>query len=285
MGMIVFLVSRSRLYSNVFLSLVFITVRSNAYVCFVANAPRSCSNCDKQQQFALFVMGRAQKKQIELAQKFENAKQQLQQNQSIQNCRTNTSNDGGAETIRCVNATNTEIQQRQTARSEFSMLLPKYKPPVNVEDLSVSSQRPVAYKPQNSAKKSGNMKKTQIEGQTKIASYDEEVEFLSDIDNDQSRPVSTIARRIHFESLINVRTKQPLGPIGAATLVPWVPPYLYRYILILVDPRKQSTEWRTALQYIESNQRKDSCNIIAITADTCDDIDAYVCTLTLWEVP
>ena len=62
------------------------------------------------------------------------------------------------------------------------------------------------------------------------------------------------AQRQHFESLISIDTERPLGPIEAAKLVPWVPPYLQEYLVVVADPRSQSVEWRQAIQYLHSER-------------------------------
>jgi hypothetical protein len=69
----------------------------------------------------------------------------------------------------------------------------------------------------------------------------------------QKQDEAKTAQRIHFESLIDVETSRPLGAIGAAQLVPWVPPYLTDCLIVLVDPRANSGDLRQALKYVTSN--------------------------------
>ena len=60
------------------------------------------------------------------------------------------------------------------------------------------------------------------------------------------------AQRIHFEELIDVSTSTALGVIGAAKLVPWVPPYLKSCLIVFVDPRTNSNDLRRTIQYLSS---------------------------------
>jgi hypothetical protein len=79
------------------------------------------------------------------------------------------------------------------------------------------------------------------------------------------------AKRFHFEGLVSLKTAQPLGSMGAAKLVPWVPPYLQDYLMVLADPRKQSSDLRRAIQYLlsSSNNLKPDvlAQVVVISAD------------------
>jgi hypothetical protein len=82
-----------------------------------------------------------------------------------------------------------------------------------------------------------------------------------------------VAKRIHFEQLFSMEnmasSSQPLGPIGAAQLVPWVPPYLTNYLMVLADPRKHSGDLRQAILYLTSNLALDILpNVVVITSDS-----------------
>ena len=61
------------------------------------------------------------------------------------------------------------------------------------------------------------------------------------------------AKRQHFESLIDATTSAPLGPIGAAKLVPWVPPFLKKGLIVFVDPRSNSKDLRRTMLYHASS--------------------------------
>jgi hypothetical protein len=82
-----------------------------------------------------------------------------------------------------------------------------------------------------------------------------------------------VAKRIHFEQLVAMETmssssQQPLGPIGAAQLVPWVPPYLTNYLVVLADPRKQSGDLRQTIAYLASNLAPNILpQVVVITGD------------------
>lgn len=48
---------------------------------------------------------------------------------------------------------------------------------------------------------------------------------------------------------MDVETAAPLGAIGAANLVPWVPPFLKTGLIVFVDPRSNSNDLRRAMKY------------------------------------
>ena len=94
-------------------------------------------------------------------------------------------------------------------------------------------------------------------------SFDDEQAFLPDIQAGKTKQKvvkkkkpptpkpkkKKIAQRIHFEKLIGVETNQALGAMGAAELVPWVPPFLVDKLVVLCDPRQSSADLRKALHY------------------------------------
>eukprot|EP00980_Cylindrotheca_fusiformis_P028612 scaffold22620_cov131-Cylindrotheca_fusiformis.AAC.7 len=96
------------------------------------------------------------------------------------------------------------------------------------------------------------------------------------------------AQRIHFESLIDVQTSTELGSIGAAKLVPWVPPYLNDCLIVFADPRTNSAELRQSIKYVaskcsyaeddsaEGKTKKQSIvdQVVFITADSVPEIQA-----------
>lgn len=81
-----------------------------------------------------------------------------------------------------------------------------------------------------------------------------------------------IAQRQFFEALLDMETSKVLGPIGAAQLVPWVPPYLTDCLVVFADPRANSGDLRQTLKYLISslNNQPDkfSQQIAFITADS-----------------
>jgi hypothetical protein len=80
------------------------------------------------------------------------------------------------------------------------------------------------------------------------------------------------AKRIDFETLISLETSRALGPMEAAKLVPWVPPYLSDYMIVLADPRQQSGDLRQAMAYLASNMKVDVLqNIVVITPDSSEE--------------
>ena len=69
----------------------------------------------------------------------------------------------------------------------------------------------------------------------------------------QQQPYDTTSsQRSHFEALLDVSTNTRLGPIGAATLVPWVPPYRTACLLVFCDPRTASDDLRRTIDYVAS---------------------------------
>jgi hypothetical protein len=77
-----------------------------------------------------------------------------------------------------------------------------------------------------------------------------------------------VARRRDFESLVALESSRPLGPMGAAQLVPWVPPYLADYLVVVADPRKQSGDLRQSIQYLTANLAPEILSqVMVISAD------------------
>ena len=110
-----------------------------------------------------------------------------------------------------------------------------------------------------------NAKKRQKKVNAKKAQAEKEGE-----DDDKDRPLQEgdIASRYDFDRLISCETGTALGPMLSAQLVPWVPPFAADYLIILADPRAQSSDLRRSVQYISSNTAPDvRRQVIAITAD------------------
>jgi len=86
-----------------------------------------------------------------------------------------------------------------------------------------------------------------------------------------------IARRGDFETLFCCDSGGPVGPIDAARLVPWVPPFVADYIVILADPRAQSHDLRRTVQYLTSNLAPDVLrHTIAINSDEVTETEAWI---------
>jgi hypothetical protein len=88
-----------------------------------------------------------------------------------------------------------------------------------------------------------------------------------------------IAQRRHFEKLIALESSQPLGAMEAAKMVPWVPPYIHNYLVVLADPRKQSSDLRQSIQYLTSSNLEPAIplsQVIVISADPVGEITRYV---------
>ena len=112
-------------------------------------------------------------------------------------------------------------------------------------------------------------------------SFDDEQSFLPDIQAGKIKqkvvkkkkapaPLSQNpkknAERIHFEALINVETNKALGAMGAAELVPWVPPFLVDKLIVVCDPRQSSADLRAAVQYLKGLENT-RLRVVGITAD------------------
>ena len=67
--------------------------------------------------------------------------------------------------------------------------------------------------------------------------------------------------------MVSCESSAPLGPINAARLVPWVPPFVADYMVIVADPRAQSGDLRKTIQYLTSNNPDILERVIAINSD------------------
>jgi len=93
-------------------------------------------------------------------------------------------------------------------------------------------------------------------------------EAVKEEDEDKPLQEGDVARRGDFETLISRESSAPLGPIDAARLVPWVPPFVADYMVIVADPRAQSGDLRKTIQYLTSNTSPDILErVIAISSD------------------
>jgi len=100
-------------------------------------------------------------------------------------------------------------------------------------------------------------------------------------ENDDLRTQTVVveARRKHFESLIDIATTAPLGAIGAAKLVPWVPPFLKKGLIVFVDPRSNSKDLRRTMKYHASSSLSLSSgdiDIVFVTADSAGETQAWL---------
>jgi peroxiredoxin len=78
---------------------------------------------------------------------------------------------------------------------------------------------------------------------------------------------------------VEVETSQPLGPMKAASLVPWVPPFLCNCLVVIADPRRQSTDLYKSIQYLEAQSSSSSepmaFQTIVISADSVPEMMAW----------
>jgi hypothetical protein len=277
----------SRLYNHDFPSLVVaiayaITatiIQTNEHTNLVLATAEIRHGFQANELLSLLGVGKSHKKQADLSRKLELAKQQQILN-FVPTNNVTTTKSNIVELKHGDGAVSSDDERLEMERSEFSLLLAQYKPPIDTQDAFRSSQIPVEFKAKKPLPKVRLPKKapSKKDAPTRATVTPSTGSTVDDV----PLQVGDKAHRIHFETLMDVRTKQPLGSMGAAKLVPWVPPFIHRNIIIVADPRKQSSEFRAALQYLESSQKQKetSSNIVAITADTSDEVIAYVQHIT-----
>mmetsp|Transcript_27775 Transcript_27775/g.58220 ORF Transcript_27775/g.58220 Transcript_27775/m.58220 type:complete len:376 (-) Transcript_27775:768-1895(-) len=121
---------------------------------------------------------------------------------------------------------------------------------------------------------------------------EKEMKVLQEQQREKERQKDKVYRiesqRLHFESLIDVETSAPLGAIGAAKLVPWVPPFVKIGLIVLADPRSNSNDLRKAMKYQHSshskleadgngvNNNKNEIDVVFITADSVGETNAWL---------
>ena len=206
----------------------------------------------------LSALGKSQKKQVDLARKLD----------LLKNPRKNDHGSESANDAKTDNGLDTTIQHDAT-RSEFVRLLATYIPPPETKRM-IATQPPVFDKLETE-QRIASKPKNPAPRRKKAANAPSQTESLEDIPLDQG----DTAKRRHFEPLISVSTKLPLGPIAAAQLVPWVPPYLSRYLIAVADPRRQSAELRAVLQVLMADTGPEVLsNMVAIVADAPEETNA-----------
>jgi len=95
-----------------------------------------------------------------------------------------------------------------------------------------------------------------------------------------------IARRPDFETLVSCASAKPLGNIEAAKLVPWVPPFLADYMVVLVDPRTQSGDLRKTLMYLSSTlEPRILEQLICINADSVAETTSWMNRAQMLDMP
>jgi hypothetical protein len=228
---------------------------TNGAASFVMIARRRYHQHQRQHLNRLLWMGKgfnsAKNKQAALAKKMELARKQK----------------GGKEAA--VAEEQEERQGEDSEHEEFAKLLSSNLPPPEpaVEKIFTSQQPAFQQKPSPEQKKRSSGPKVKARDlkkrkrKAKASERDEELEAA-----EESVVVlreGDAARRGDFDALIDIRTGQPVGAIRAAQLVPWVPPYLTDSLIVLADPRRQSTDMRQAIQHLQHAPHE----IIFVTAD------------------
>jgi hypothetical protein len=196
-----------------------------------------------ERETCLSALGKAQNKQAELARKLELAKKQQREGVDDES-----------------NPVDEMKEQMEHERFEFAQLLAKnIQAPIQREKTFTKSEIPSipSNRPKAKSKSVKQRKKHSIEEENPV-----------ELSEKQPLKEGDVAKRRHFEPLVSVATKQPMGPMAAAQLVPWVPPYLSTYMIVLADPRKQSPELRSVLQILASNIAPNVLSqVVAISAD------------------
>lgn len=227
-------------------------------------------------------------KQAALAEKMKLAKKQ-QSNEEV-----DTSDGTGVASIKPADRENdsnftqseNDAPKGDSAHAEFAKLLANSKPPRK------SSSSAVAMKPKFGPVAPGsNMAKFSKHKRTKSKTSDEirhqqkpsTAEHEPEMDDTLPLHHGDKARRRDFEFLVDVTTSKALGPVRAASLAPWVPPFVVDYLVILADPRPQSSEWRRAVEYAHSTfntkptkSKQDRLHFMAITTEPTKETTAWM---------
>lgn len=240
---------------------------------------------EKRQSTTTLDMGKgfqsAKNKQAALAQKMQQAKQQQHPSGSDQDNASGGTDKQDKETA--TNKTDKKLKNdNDDMRAEFRKLLATNLPPSessnksnDVATIARPLQRPKAsdtVPPVGPKVKARDLKRKRKRQQLDQSAQKQE---KPEPNNTVVLNVGDKARRRDFETLVQPTTRQPLGPLVAAQLVPWVPPYLTEYLIVVADPRRQSNDLRAVLQYIimlgdetfSANFDSSRIKILAVTAD------------------
>jgi hypothetical protein len=218
-------------------------------------------------------LGGAKNKQIELAKKMALAK--IKQR-----------DDGDDDSVSESASAETKEDKVSKERSEFAKLLANSPPPsvkkepqaIQNEDIFRKLQPPKP--PVVSTGPKVTSKDLKRKRKAAEASNKESSQGLDPSEGTPDRlQLGSTARRRDFELLVEVETSKPLGPMKAASLVPWVPPFLSNYLVVLADPRRQSTDLYKSIQYLEalssSQSSETMTKTIVISADSVPEMLAW----------
>ena len=193
----------------------------------------------------------AKNKQLDLARKMELAKK-----------KNSNKNDGADVEI--------GLQDNGSKdHEEFAKLLRDHQPPVETATISSdpSTERLFIESPPPIQNPTGpKIRAKDLKRRKKKERQKDENETEEDVEETQMQ-IGDKASRVEFEELVEVETGSKLGPVRAAALVPWVPPFLKDYLLVLADPRKQSNDLARAIEYISSSNEEIAENCIAVASD------------------
>ncbi len=236
---------------RIVIAVVILSFHCDSFLLTLPPPARSRLCCDTMPLCMGNGLNRARNKEAELRKKMERAKQQNKKEETAAPPPTND------EVLK-------EQNEEEYNRLLFAELLAKSQPVVNEKTFRQSESSPKADRHKVSAKRIKRKKKA-VRQQTN--------EQVND-DHDEDVPLQQgdTAKRRHFESLVEVSATvgdQPLGAARAAQLVPWVPPYLSKFMVVVSDPRRQSGDLRQAIQYLTSNLPPEIAHqMIVISADS-----------------
>jgi hypothetical protein len=212
-------------------------------------------------------LGGAKNKQAELAKKMQASKRERDGN--ILDSSEESSREAESET---------EVSKE---RSEFAQLLAKSPPPPAAKKEPQDTPHQDLFRTQKATPAvstgpkvtSRDLKRKRKAAQAKENSPDQ-------TEGTVVRRLQTLgskAQRRDFELLIEVETSKPLGPMKAASLVPWVPPFLSNYLVVLADPRRQSTDLYKSIQYLEAASATSSSEPSASASAMAASLTTTIC--------
>jgi len=221
---------------------------------------------------------KARNKQAELAKKIVIAKSQNQAVPSTSDeIKTSSNNDRDIKAQQKSKDTDDNQQERM---KEFETLLRTTKGAIPWGDDSGSDSGSANMNPAGSkTKKKKIVPQVNHNRSTKSKRKKDEKNNNNVGNNRNTQGVVIEARRQHFESLIDATTSAPLGPIGAAKLVPWVGPLLKKGLIVFVDPRSNSKDLRRTMLYHATSSLLDGnidVDIAFVTADSVGESQAWL---------
>ena len=230
----------------------------------------------------------AKNKQAELVRKMQQAKQQQQQQKVDQENASDAINKQDKDTAATNKSKSQTKKDHDDMHTEFRKLLASNLPP---PEPASSTNVPTLARPQKpktpatpAAGGGPKVAARDLKRKRKRQQANSELDKSNKESETEQEPIVVLqvgdkGRRRDFEKLVQPMTLQPLGPLQAAQLVPWVPPYLTDYLIVVADPRRQSNDLRATLQYIVNDESaallSATVKILAVTADEAQELVAW----------